>query len=301
MPILIFCGLAFLSGASGSGTKKPQKPRNVGCVAGLTPTAGKAIVYVYRKREREDGIAPLIFANGDFVAKMGDPTCVQVEVPQGAVEFTTTGSHFSGLGFPLPGRLFLGQSDCSGLDWSHLTEAKREDVARCEADFPIALRGAPVVPVTGWLYRGVNGEQMNRRADGYLEMYDPTFNVPAALREVPRSGLCGVWSEDYLRYKGFDQTDCRVMIDAAQSLIDFASSGKFIWEDTYYSPAAVLTRFRDHTRFEDLGGFRLKMVLEAGKAYYVRWSFTFSGGKMTVVDEATGTNEMKDLPAPAFY
>ncbi len=40
---------------------------------------------------------------------------------------------------------------------------------------------------------------------------------------------------------------------------------------------------------------KLRFDAEAGKIYYVKWYVTGSGGKMKIVDEETGTKEIKGL------
>src|SRR5208337_4788952 len=43
------------------------------------------------------------------------------------------------------------------------------------------------------------------------------------------------------------------------------------------------------------GPTHIAIPVEAGKAYYIRWSVTFHGGKLDLVDEETGAKHIRKL------
>ena len=219
-----------------------------------TPSAGTALIYVYRTRQFAGGlVTPVIFMNRDYFFVLRDGTYAPREVPPGTVAVTGAAPNapqYRGNPasfYPPPWGLF-SLADCP-VDWMHLGEARSEDVARCVSDL-----------------NDTKTALLQFLAASELVEPDPRVKRCSHLPNI-RTNKLGQ-QVDY--WQRGEVTDCLAGVESA---------------------LAWLT--------DTVPVDRLQFQVEAGKTYYVRWSFSWRHhprpGLFELVDGATGAKETKDL------
>jgi len=227
-------------------------------VAAQAPSAVNATVYVYRPGQGFGaGWHASIYVNSNHFAELHLRNYTEVQVPQGKVYVAgiTPNNPFFPLPFPL-GRL-ASLSGCAALDM--------------QLEFVSGAPAASRLPET------VKCEEASR---GAMAMIEASLASSGPSEEAIQ--LCGLqviqggfssgggsyttWSTGYRRS---DLQYCQLRIGKVLSVLT----------GTYPAPAP----------------FRLAFNAEAGQTYYVKYSYTIPGGKLELVNSATGAKNVHKL------
>ena len=226
-----------------------------------SPSAGKSLICVYRQGRVWAPIDPYpsFYLDHEFLAKLRYNNYAVREVSPGKLLIRAASFGSAGrLAVHLPARLPY-QSSCTGLDSDHLDAVDPGYVAGCVAELRKALSSLTAMFSEDWL----TGD---------------------ALEQVP---ICRINPELWR-----DQAP-----DGQHRIYDRTQVG--VCQNSVIFAIATLT---DRPVDWQRAGFTtFELQVEAGKTYYVKWTLSKSSlarpsrPGMTLVDEATGANEIRGM------
>jgi hypothetical protein len=268
------------------------------------PLAAK--IYVYENGRQYAG-DPLILINDTFLAVLSHKSYVEGDVPQGAavvgmIPFAQgeaqPGSIYRGLAQYLPPTLqwprcggdprkpkctwdtsaqtqVNDDQGCSRVDWRHVDQALPEDLALCRKELSTTSAA-----LENWL-------DPNRKSKEFLlGMLLPTTLGGGLLGDSisgPKGDL-SVWLQ-MCGPNPFPQRSSEA-VDKVRSDLKRGDDSDD-WSHCKNREAAAYLMLMVKAR--------VRIDAEPGKTYYVKWSWAVSGGKMEVVDEATGAKDVRKL------
>ncbi len=295
-----------------------------------SPAAGKALVYVYRPLAHGSVVfsgAKLlryaqVFVNGDFLAELENSSYASIQAPQGTVAFSswwsfkdTVAPSFQSIGTgqgAIDGRYFppdLQWPKCEGnpkkptctfnvvkspendgygcarLNWRRLGDARSEDVALCRRELATAAAA-----LHNWLDPG-------RKRKAAVGGMAAALLLPTALGAASLAGAMSIPGGDFSGW---------LQVCAPKSFPDPTSQeADKIRRDAKNGDASnVWGHCKNEVAEADralLAKELLRIEVEAGKTYYVKWHVPYKPGtplpKMVLVDEATGAAEISALHA----
>jgi len=262
----------------GKNDDNKQLTPNSNAVEPATPSAptGEATVYVYRIGSMVGALNfPIVFINGYHTGVLQNSHYVQAKVPQGMTVITAAQGEFRaggvwladsrGLGngvlIPGPNRNLPTLPGCEGVDFIRL----RADLIRL------------------WTL----GEQVPmQRGDTTRCQETLRYDAARILADLGKDGpttevidLCKLQKVVVVAAKGLSWT--------GYSREETASCADEL--------SGALTLLRTTSAPVGPEPTHIAIPVEAGKAYYARWSVTFHGGKLDFVDEETGAKHIRKL------
>jgi hypothetical protein len=272
-----------------------------------SPATGKALIYVYRPTTTWGPKWPVhVFVNGELLGALPSSSYVASEVAPGSLVFTapdTANQHIKGLSisghWSFPPTLRWPKCEgtprkatctwdaavqsaekedygCGKVDWRRAGEARREDVAQCEDALSETLAA-----LANWF-----GTPPNR--PGVLV---PFVGVGPGLMPgpitpfiLPYSGGGPTGNSVWLQMCGPNPLPKPSSPEAGNIRRD-VMSGNYTndWSRCQHEAAEAYITLQSQER--------LRIEVEAGKTYYVRWI----GKKMELVDAPKGTKEISGL------
>jgi hypothetical protein len=258
------------------------------------PAAGEATIYIYRVGSMLGALAlPTIFVNGDDLATLKNSQYTRTEVPQGTAavaaaqtqyiirystvaaaaahpEYLTDGVRFydsKGVPVIIPGvsRVQRTLPGCEAMDFSGLW-----------ADL-----------VHRWILGEQGGQPPLNPADT-MRCQDSLRKAEAAMRAAYADpGPTGeVIQLCDLRYIGSGANAYETWTAG------YDSADAHSCESDYSEALYLLTT---DSVPAGPGPTRIAIPVEAGKAYYIRWSVSSRGGAIKLVDETAGAKEVRKL------
>jgi len=290
-----------------------------------SPTAGKALVYVYRPAARALTVARLLgyvqfFVNGDLLAELPNSGYASAEVPQGTIVFTSTDAYESPVttftrqnkmrnGRPLPVALRWPRcegdhkkadcswdasaqspdkagSGCASVNWKNVVEADSEDSALCRRELD-----ATAVALDNWLDPG------RKRKATILGFALPGILGMGQLAKglsIP-GGDFGAWLQA-CGTSPFPSPSSQESDRIRRNIENGDYSDNWTHCRGEVAEAYLMLSSKELLRIE----------VQAGKTYYVKWSALRSTfhpvksndqrpTKLELVDEATGASEISGL------
>lgn len=248
-------------------------------VESATPSkpTGEATVYVYRIGSMLGAINfPIVFVNGRLIDMLQNSHYVQAKVPQGMTVIAAAQGEFSnggiwladsrGLGngvfIPGPNRNLPDLPGCEGVDFISM----RADLIR------LWTLGEQVIAPRG----------DTTRCQETLS-YDGDRIAADSRKDGPSTYVIHLCNLNYVQRGNTD----RMSWSSGYSREQMASCGEEL--------ISALTLLRTTSEPAVPGPTHIAIPVEAGKAYYIRWSVTFHGGKIELVDEATGAKHIRKL------
>jgi hypothetical protein len=237
---------------------------------------GEAKVYVYRIGSMVGALNfPMVFINGHLTGVLQNSHYVQAKVPQGMTVITAAQGEIraggvwladsrglgNGVFIPGPNRNLPTLPGCEGVDFISL----RADLIRL------------------WTL----GEQVPmQRGDTTRCQETLRYDAARILEDLGKEGpttevidLCKLQKVVVVAAKGLSWT--------GYSREETASCADEL--------SGALTLLRTTSVPAGPGPTHIAIPVEAGKAYYARWSVTFHGGKLDLVDEETGAKHIRKL------
>jgi hypothetical protein len=270
------------------------------------PLAARAKIYVYENGRQYAG-DPLIFVNDTFLAVLSHKSYAEGDIPPGVAAVgmiplaqgeAQPGSVYRGLAQYLPPALrwpkcagdprkpnctwdtsvqtqVNDDQGCSRVDWQHVDEARPEDLALCKRELSTTSAA-----LENWI-------DPNRKSKEFLlGMLLPT-TLGGGLLGDSISGPKGDLSA-WLQMCGpgpFPQRSSEAVEKIRSDLK--RGDGSDDWSRCKDKEAAAYLLL--------IVKGRVRIDAQPGKTYYVRWSWAVSGGKLEVVDEATGAKDVGKL------
>jgi hypothetical protein len=292
--VAVMCSLSTAGGQQAA--TSPNADTATGAAGQLPPPtagAGRAVVYIYREGSMVGALGhPYVFVDDTFLATMKNSNFAMSEVPPGTVVVaattaTTESEHdYSYLRQSSPPVLLWpkcevnakknscqwnasGQSPdkedhgCGKIDWRHVEDAHKEDLGLCSSEL---LNTA--ASIDHWLDPNAKARQI---ALGML-IPGPIGNVILANGINMKTG-----NSSWLQMCG------------PNPFPSPASSPQVAQE-----LRSCEGRVEAALRLVQLHVF-LRIDVEAGKTYYVKWSVSSSGGKLALENEATGEKDIRGL------
>lgn len=275
--------------------------------AASSPAPGQALVYVYRLSARALSAASVmpyiqVFANGDFLADLSKSSYASGALSPGTVAFTATGANPIPLGQYLP--LALRWPKCVGdpkkancswdtaahspetedhgcakVNWRRLGEAGSEDVALCKRE---------LATTSAALDKWIDPGRKRRGVIAGMLMPGPVgAAVLASAMSIP-GGDISAWLQ-MCGPKPFPSPSPQEADKIRRDLKNGDYSDE--WSRCKNGTAEAYSMLSS----KEL----LRIEVEAGKTYYVKWHVPYKPGtpapKMELVDEATGASEIRGL------
>jgi hypothetical protein len=275
-------------------------------LAAQTTEGAKATIYVYENGRQFAG-DPLIYVNHRFLDVLNHKSYILREVPAGTLEIgmialaqgqAERSSLYVSIDKYLPPTLrwpncvgdtrkpsctwgdpAAGQAaddhGCGKVDWMHVDGTPPEDLALCKREL-----GVTSAALENWL------DPDRKTKEFVLGMLLP-ISMGAGLLGDSISGPKGDLSA-WLQTCGLDPFPQR-SAEAVEKIRNDLKRGDSSddWSRCKDAVAAA------YLNLQVKEGVRIDA--EPGKAYFVKWSYSVSGGKMEMMDERTGTAEVAKL------
>lgn len=280
--LAISCALVFPSAGNGQAAQANQQPNDAskpqsatlaaGQSAALTPQTGEATIYVYRIGSMLGALArPTIFVNGDEVATLQNSRYALAKVPPGTANIAAAQI------IVLPDKIQVTdiKGDLVFIPGPNATFSTTAShvLSGCEGTNFVSLRSELVRLWVLGKQGPVQREDTTRCQASLREVLAAmAANFPHRLVPVKAMQTC------YLHPFGTGEAYNAEEVNACYS--QFSAALKLLAIDT--APAGR-------------GPTRIAIPVEAGKAYYIRWSVSSRGGAIKPVDEKTGAKAVRKL------